>query len=1454
MADSFIPVATDAEIKAAFASLVTNHVIPSVTLSPNLTPRTVLADSSTPAADRQQTVAGENVNARIIYGRDRVGGQIAGVMTVGPNLYLLAVWAYGECDAIETVEMWDATLPSGVSVTHHLGTQSQTYDSTLRTACASQSPAITYGSLTDATIDALRGWCYSVFVIPDSVANGFPSVTATIRGRKVALTSGGTPTWTDNPAYCLADFIENTDYGMGRAVDWTSVAAVASACDAMIGSPSEKRRTIGLSLINVQDVGSWLQTLRAYAGCMIHQEAGTYVLIPRATASSEFSFDKTNVVEDSLTLTKTGIQAIPTVVTVNYTDTTVKPWRDVPATIYAAGVLAGTTPRRVSQVSMPGVNRFTQAIREATERINGLTLCDLTCQFTAFDLALKLQYGRVFDLTHPIGLTAKLFRCTGINDLGGGRYQINGMEYDPAEYSDIVVSTPTYADTTLPQPGAPPVITGLTLAEESYRTNDGWWNSRIKATWTDPGYPYTLYYIIEVYAADGTRAASGTSQIEAFTTQALQEKITYTVHVRIATPSGGVGPDASTSVFLVGKPSVPSDPLTFYGYSIGGVSHFNWTPSNDFDLRAHELRWGSTGGSWSTATLLDFVATPTVTYDTTALPVGPWRVWLKARDSVRNASYPNGQESANALYVDVVVTLSPTVYAADDIFASMGSLVNMVAYGPTGYATAYAAATWNATFTSALNTYTNPLLTYHAGGTSSLTTGNLNHGSVVTAQWIWNPAYVEIGSGSVTAIIQTSPDGSAWTSQAGLSYIGSAQYVRGYLATTGTLIISDLGHLKCFIDGTGNFVANGGTSGTSIAGAGQATTAPTTASSLGGAVVLQDTAGATNNGGMLVFAAGSGSFAAIKGLLQNSASNTQGWVTVAVRAAATDANLTAVGTFSYDANYTLSLLHGVLSYGLFRTEMGYKFKNVSGTGTTPSDATLAYAVDALYLDAPGAAAAGPATAINLRTSAAGSSSVSARMTIDATNCVINSGTTWLNWLASNSTIQAAGQIYGKGVFQGHGGPMYSVAADNSTDDTTHIQNAIDAAIAQSQNTPNGMAIVQLGAGLHKITAKLTANLTGGKGLVFRGAPGYSNGAQWCGTLINCVFSTSSQIGLEVYTTDGYPVKFTIEDISFYFGGSASDSIALQIGRSGYGLAGNNTNCVVRNVFAWQFPGDQIKHINARCITYDNVTAYVKSSGSTNAAFRMVCESTFGCGDTNVRDSTFIGTGTANQDTVVLQSSASGSGQGLRGVHFDNVVGYYGRRTFAFYCGASSWLQDIFMVNCACDGVDADADVLNAVYMETAASGLLNGVNITGLYAVNYQDYGVVITTNSTSGSIRNISISGSEMGLCDNGAVNVWGGSGTCDGIIVSANKFFDCGNSASGSACVVVNGGVKIFNITNNTHTSVGNTVGYMAAIGATGTCDGYAVSGNTMHSITGTVLDNGTGTQKFVGNNYRV
>lgn len=429
--------------------------------------------------ESQQTIGGANTIIPLVYGTAYVGGRIAAVkVDSGGHLVALVVWCLGEVDSVVETRINDLAIPSGVTVTSYTGTSGQTADATM---------AATFSGYSDA----LTGICYSVYKMSPLKVSGFPRFTAKIKGKKISSTSGGAKAYSDNPAYIIADLIESTTYGLGRAVDWATVATLASACDTLVGSPSEKKRILNLVLDQSLPGAAWLQTLRDYAGCFIIPEGASYRLVPDTTGASVKSFTSANIVAGSVRLQKRGTLSSPTMVEIAYTDTSVVPWREG---IYTT---AAASPRRLSRISKPGITRYSEAKRYATERLNESTLNDLSITFTAFDEALALQAGDLIDVTHPLGLSAKVFRVAAIAPAGPGRWSIAAGEYDAAKYDSTVATAPTTPDTSIEGPTSPPTPTGLVLTEETFVGENGLYSSRLKGTWTASTWPYTAGYRVQ---------------------------------------------------------------------------------------------------------------------------------------------------------------------------------------------------------------------------------------------------------------------------------------------------------------------------------------------------------------------------------------------------------------------------------------------------------------------------------------------------------------------------------------------------------------------------------------------------------------------------------------------------------------------------------------------------------------------------------------------------------------------------------------------------------------------------------------------------------------------------------------------------------------------------------------------------------------------------------------------
>lgn len=598
-------------------------------------------------------------------------------------------------------------------------------------------------------------------------------------------------TWepSGNPSLALARFIENDDgFGMARTVSRGSLIVAANANDELVGG--EKRRLIGLTLDAVQPDRSWVEALRTYAGCFVVGLATAEVKLvpdrPRAAVRT-LDFNAGDIL-DYGGIEQADILQSPTFVQVQWRDTTSNPWRDTYGPgAYAPGVAAGTADYIPSQVALPGIRRRSQAAREEIERVNKLNLANLSLWVDVFDEALALEVGDRVDVILPdLGATAKPMVVARIEG-EYGRYRLSLIEYDPAVYSDAIVAEPTWSDTTLPTPANPPAPTNLLLTEEWSTAADGANRTRIRATWTGVTYPFLHDYrvtirqgasIIDTIPAATAEARSGT----------LVEGQLYQVDVQTISTSGAASAALSATRTLTGSTTPPGNVTTWYtALEAGGKVLLAWAPVAG--VTRYRVKYGATGGSYATATLIDdFDAT---TKEIAGIPPGTWRFYLVALSRA-------GLESLVPLTRDIVVTLDTNVLNTSHTFTSP-SLTNMAytqpdrtapGYWITDFADGFGfghADTNNATGTFADlsgTIFADP----HTAGTSGWESESWDFGAVTAGDWNISIAAAAL-SGSGAIKVRLSTDNATWTDTAwtGAPVKAAARYMRIRVEGTGTI-------------------------------------------------------------------------------------------------------------------------------------------------------------------------------------------------------------------------------------------------------------------------------------------------------------------------------------------------------------------------------------------------------------------------------------------------------------------------------------------------------------------------------------------------------------------------------------------------------------------------------------------------------------------------------------------
>lgn len=736
------------------------------------------------------TVIPTNAVIPVSYGRDPVTGRPFVVHVDSGVLYAAYLICSGEIDSYLTayidgvdVDSTNGFLSvSGTEINYYTGTSSQTVDPLLAAAIS-------------GFADTYADTAYIVIKAPTGSTEGFPRVEVDIQGKKIYdsrldTTNGGSgshrladsTTWeySDNPVLILADIItQYADWG----VNWPEAVTAADWCDDLISGV--KRKTAGYTISNPIKMTSAIEYARAHAGCFLGWDAGQISIFAdtvEATTTRSFTADD---IKD-LKLKKKSPRKMPTVVTVEYLDreTPTAMFRRRAVTQKAAGVDAGTTPRRLSRVYLPGIGTHDQANREAIQRLNA-SLSDLNGTISLFDEGLELQIGSVIEVTHPIGLTAKKFRVIGMSTKSGRWSQVI-EEYDPARYSETVEATPTFSDTTLPPHVPPDAITNVAAVEEVYQLQNGKYASRLRVAWDSTTSPYINRYQVRLVVAGNIIWTASEAGL-VLATGPVEEGVQYTVEVRAIT-SLFEGVAGTTTITPAGKSLIPGDVTGLSGFEVGGEVRLNWSAAVDLDVERYEIRYGAAAVTWANAAVIDQV--DTLRLQTKDVPPGTWDFLVKAIDSIK-------QYSTNAATVSFAVTLDDDAFLVDSatyVDSATGDLLTHrsaeVREADDIIYTNTSSETWDTLFGAAvMSTKTSELASYQAtpGTDFQYYPTKYDLGQDYTGTWrqISSDYWKQYG-GTLVRYFDLQLASLAWTNHTTESVQDTARYARFRLVGAGT--------------------------------------------------------------------------------------------------------------------------------------------------------------------------------------------------------------------------------------------------------------------------------------------------------------------------------------------------------------------------------------------------------------------------------------------------------------------------------------------------------------------------------------------------------------------------------------------------------------------------------------------------------------------------------------------
>ena len=281
----------------------------------------------TTASDKTLSLAADGSPIPVVYGRAQLGPlYFAASLGADRRLYLGALWCIGEIEGLESIYDGENLIASGIVRANYTGTINQVADSDLVYAIQGYADTLVATFMGETT-----GYAYSVLRLSSS--QDLPGAVAVVQGRKVRDPRDSSVKWSDNPALCLADFLESPILGLGRSVNDASLIDAANFCDELMADGS-KRATINLAIVDQAPTDSHIETLRAYAQCWVVQDGGEILLIPQRPGTAGDTLNDDDILADTITLEQISTQDQPTVVGVTYTDQSKWPWiRPSPYTI-----------------------------------------------------------------------------------------------------------------------------------------------------------------------------------------------------------------------------------------------------------------------------------------------------------------------------------------------------------------------------------------------------------------------------------------------------------------------------------------------------------------------------------------------------------------------------------------------------------------------------------------------------------------------------------------------------------------------------------------------------------------------------------------------------------------------------------------------------------------------------------------------------------------------------------------------------------------------------------------------------------------------------------------------------------------------------------------------------------------------------------------------------------------
>ena len=436
---------------------------------------------------RQRTVRGTTVARKLVYGQALVSGPITYIGVSGTDnedLYQVIALAGHEVNDITDIHFDDVVIPDAdinsgssaggavggtgifkaqnsttiVTINKHLGTATQAADSMMVGAftdytSAHQGKGVAYIAMKwKLNEDSQETWDkYS----PNDVK-------ALVQGKKIYdprddTSPGANPTtstyitYADNPALCVADYLMDTDFGLGIAaskIDWDAVVAAANSCDATVsipdgsgGSTTEKRFTCNGVVFGTDNHKNNISKILSSMNGTLTYVNGEYIIRAGVYEAPSVSLDdddltgavsiKTSFERSDRFNTIKGIFIDPSQ---NHKNT------EFPKVTITSAVTRDNNEVLEKEIQLPMTNSSYMAQRIANKLIqqsDNQKVITLPVNLSG----LNVRVGdRVNVSLSDLSWTNQIFECVGWNFNEEGGVTLTLRQDDSGSYSDLAVS------------------------------------------------------------------------------------------------------------------------------------------------------------------------------------------------------------------------------------------------------------------------------------------------------------------------------------------------------------------------------------------------------------------------------------------------------------------------------------------------------------------------------------------------------------------------------------------------------------------------------------------------------------------------------------------------------------------------------------------------------------------------------------------------------------------------------------------------------------------------------------------------------------------------------------------------------------------------------------------------------------------------------------------------------